>query len=359
MSSWNSYYSLLSCIHCGLDLTIVRPSTDLAQYDGVNGELKCSSCGRSYPLFDDIPIMFKDGDRTRLLIDPVVREQHRRAAEVKMQQAAPLTGDELRDLRECEQPEVDALGWEILFWERWKGPEKIWHILNEETIAAFLSTDEEGGGRKRFADRVMSMAKSGGGRRLLNIGAGKDFLLETFLANHWEVIEQDVVLESLIMLKQRKACFCVCCDARLLPFRDGLFSTATAFGVLHHVWPIEEPVYELLRVTSGDIHINEPNGLALTRVARAMPGPLRRKLKKCCSGDYSHSPYERSIDPREFKLAVRSCGGEVTCFAYPKSSWIQRGAKGVRRLLRAIDTTAIRIYPPFSSHFYAVIRKRQ
>jgi uncharacterized protein YbaR (Trm112 family)/SAM-dependent methyltransferase len=359
VESWQDYFSLLKCLECGKDLTLSRSPKIFAGYSMVSGELTCSGCDKAYPLLDDVPVMFRDEERTRILVDPGKQPELLKSAEDAMRQAETLTGKELAKVKREGQADVDALAWELLFWENWKGPDRNWHILNEENIEEFLSRDTDNGGRLRFLDRIVSFDGSLPRKRLLNIGAGKDFILERLLRQGFEVVEQDIVLESLLLLKKRGASFCVCCDARHLPFKDNSFDVSTSLGVLHHIWPIEEPTSELLRVTSGNIHFNEPNSHALVRAALILPGFIKQRLKRMHSGSGSHSPYEEPINPRIFRRIAKRLGARITDYCLPKSSWIGPDAKGLKKFLRTIDLFAVNIFPVLSSHFDMAIRKRE
>ena len=190
-------------------------------------------------------------------------------------------------------------------------------------IEKYLKNDNEGGGRLQFFDEGC------------------------------EVIEQDIILESLLLLKNRGASFCVCSDARSLPFANNTFDIATSFGVLHHIWPIEQTIAEWLRVTSGNVHFNEPNYFALTRAALLLPSPIKRKLKQYCLGDYSHSPYEDTINPYLFKKIAK-----VIYLSFPRSSWISSQSKGIKKVLRMINLLLVNLFPLMSSHFDTVIKKK-
>ncbi len=226
-------------------------------------------------------------------------------------------------------------------------------------IEKYLNKDTEGGGRLKFFNKVLSFNGDISTKRLLNIGAGRDFLLEKFIGKGCEVIERDTVLESPLLLKKRGASFCVCCDARALPFENNTFDIATSFCVLHHIWPIEESVNELLRVTHGNIHFNEPNCFALTRIGLLFPGPLKHRLKRFYSGDLSRSPYEDTINPYFFKRIVSSAGGECVDLSFQMNSWIPKKSRNIKKFLRIINLILVVLVPLASTHFDAVIMKKQ
>jgi uncharacterized protein YbaR (Trm112 family) len=358
MNELQDYISILRCVNCGGDLKASDTSEHFGQYSCVNGELTCLSCATNYPLVEDIPVMFRDNNRTKLLIDSAEYEVSLKHSADKMKQASQVAGrDQLDRFKEEKNELSDALSWEILFWERWKQADEGFCEFNRNKIDKYLQNDNEGGGRLNFLSTVLSLNDSTTGKRLLNIGAGRDFLLEKFLNDKCQVIEQDIVLESLLLLRKRGACFCVCSDARFLPFQDNTFDMATSFGVLHHIWPIEQPITELLRVTSGHIYFNEPNYFALTRIALLLPGPIKRRLKQFYTGDYSRSPYEDSINPYSFKKIGKNNSADVIKLSFTKSSWISSESKGIKRLLRTMNILLVNMFPLMSSHFVAVLRK--
>ena len=356
MKKWNDYYSILRCLHCGGVLHASNISMNFKQYDLVNGELFCHSCSKSYPVFQDIPVMFRDNERTHLLIDSAAYATHLTKAKEKMQQVSQLASEELNQF-ENEKNLTDALSWEIFFSERWK--QKGYMEYSREEIEEYLQKDSESGGKLLFFNKILANSKNTSDKLLLNVGAGRDFLLEKLIEKGFKVIEQDIVLESLLSLKKRKANFCVCCDARTLPFEDNTFDVLTCFGVLHHIWPIEEPVAEVLRVTSGNIHFNESNSFALTTMAKSLPMPikLKRKLRQWYKSGTSPSPYEHSINPFLFKKIIKNKGAEIIDFSFPKATWIPENSKGLKRIIRTINLMLVNIFPLFSNCFEAVVKK--
>ncbi len=360
MTAWNDFFPILRCPNCGSDsLVRTSPSECFAQCRHVNGVLRCLTCERQYPLFENIPVMFKDDDRIRLLVDPDEYQVRLKQTQNKMQQASRVSGDHLQRFRVKEDEMLDALAWEILFWEIWKETDHGFIHCDRKKIEKILFEDDAGGGRIGFFNKVLSSCGGDYSNKfLLNIGAGRDFLLERFIEAGFRVIEQDIVLESLLLLKERGASFCVCSDARVLPFKDNVFHIATSFEVLHHIWPIEQPILELMRVTSGYVHLDEPNVFALTRAALLLPNPIKYRLKRFYSGDYSHSPYETCINPYAFYEIVRRHHFQLMDLSFTRSSWIPKNSRGMKKLLRRINLVLAKIFPLLSSHFRGVIKKQ-
>ncbi len=358
MSNWETYFSLLRCVDCSGQL---QREGDF-QSPSSQTTLICQSCNRQYPGPKGLPVIFDDTRRCEILTNPEKYQQHLADLESRANAAAGMTADQLGQFKQQGQDD-DAMGWEMLFWERWKNQDDGFLQFDPERIEIFLRKDIEGGGRAEFFDEVQSQCKNlaGKGKKLLNIGAGRDFLLERFIAAGYEVVEQDTVLESLELLKTRGADFCVCSDARKLPFADNSFDIVTSFAVLHHIWPIDQPISEMLRVLKpgGLAFFNEPNAYALTRAALFLPKFLKRRLKKIYSGDDTPSPYEQSINPQSFRQIVRNGGGEVRELKFKRTSWISPEATGLKKFLRAINLAVVQLLPMVSSHFSAVVRKKQ
>jgi SAM-dependent methyltransferase len=274
-----------------------------------------------------------------------------------MREASRFSGDMLDSFKKGGEA-ADALSWEMLFWERWKRSDHGFVRFDADKIEQFLRDDERGRGRLHSFKRVLAFSGDVSGKRLLNIGAGRDFLLERFSGAGCAVVEQDIVLESLLLLKKRGAAFCVCCDARWLPFEDDAFDVVTSFSVLHHVLPAERSVEELLRVANANVYINEPNHFAFTRLAFFLPAFLKRRLKKMYTGDRSHSPYEAPINPYRLRNAVKKAGGSVIAFSYEGDSWIPRKSRLTMKILRIINLIVVRLFPVASAHFDCVIEKK-
>ena len=356
MNTENKFRSRLKCLACDGDLGLTHAVTEYSEYPSVNAELKCLSCHRVYPLVEDVPVMFEDSNRIKLLIDSMRYRDSLQQAKEEMKKASRLAGGELEQFSRGKDLTV-ALSWEILFWEKWKDEDNGFLKGDLTKIDEYLEHDKEGGGRLAFFDKVKSLAGGISNKSLLNIGAGRDYLLERFLNADCRVVEQDIVLEPLVHLKQRGADFCVCCDARRLPFKDNTFDLATSFSVLHHIWPIETPVAELLRVTMGYVHFNEPNFYAFTRLGLLLPGPIKHWLKKLYSGEGSHSPFEKSIDPYSLSKIITHKNGECVDLTFQKDSWIGKNDH-LKKVLWAINMIVVQTLPLFSAHFDMVIRQK-
>jgi uncharacterized protein YbaR (Trm112 family)/SAM-dependent methyltransferase len=356
MSTWSEFYSYLICINCGNTLSYNNNSVNYNEH--VEGELVCVSCSKRYPVYQGIPVMFCDNERAKLLLDETYYSARVSESKRKMKDYSQFMGSELKQFRNHEDL-LDSIGWEIAFWERWKDMDTSLLEFDRDVFRKYLLGDDEGGGRLEFFNKVLKYSNYDlSNRHLLNVGAGRDVLLEMFLERDCQVIELDIVLESLCLLKRRGATFCVCCDGRSIPFRSDFFDITTSFGSLHHMWPIEKAVGEILRITKGNVHLNEPNYYALTRIGLLLPSPMAKKLKNYYSGDYSHSPYEEVINPFVLKGIVKYLGGVIKEFSFPISSWIPGNSRGIKLFLRRMNIGLTRALPFTSSHFDCVISKQ-
>ena len=347
--------SSLHCVVCGSPVT---PDNSLWTAPGLRTEwpsLMCAGCGRRYPVCSGVPVMFVEEASVRRVVDAERVSSTVNELSSRMAEASELAGDDLNALRQGD-PHEDSLTWEFYFWEHWKQQDEGVVCFDLDKIDRFLEQDREGGGRLAFLERVEKYAGGIDGKIMLNVGAGRDLLLERVLQRGCAVVEVDVVLEPLVRLRERGAHLCVCCDARRLPFSSGAFDCCTSFGSLHHIWPIEGALSEMMRTTNGHVHLNEPNSLALTRLALHLPPALRSRLKRWYSEGHSRSPYEAPIHPKAVRRAVRESGGRVVSLTFPRSSWVSESAAGLRKLVRYVNMAAVAMLPVTSSHFDAVIR---
>jgi len=325
-------------------------------YSNFDTELVCLSCGQSYPVSNGIPVMFNDKKRTEVLTSSACYEKQLQLAKEKKENAESLNQVEFSQLTEKEKL-FDALMGEILIWEKWKSLSNGTPVYDKEEIERYLENGRQGGGKQKFLDRIKKDNMPIEGKRILDIGSGWFVLLEYLINEGCEVVAQDVLPESLLLLKKRGASFCICCDARVLPFEENAFDIASCFEVIHHIWPIGQPIRELLRVTSSNIHIDEPNSYAVTRAARLLPKPILKKITQIFADADSHSPHEKSINPYEFKKIVKNNSGKIKQFRFTKTSWISGDKNRVMKMISAMISLIIHILPLVSSHFYSVIKK--
>jgi uncharacterized protein YbaR (Trm112 family)/SAM-dependent methyltransferase len=267
--------------------------------------LFCAECGMSYPIVEGIPILFPDEERIQFVTDKAFQAKtvaksrlspYARSRETALQRLSPKA---LRLLQ---------IAYEQRFFEYWLECAN-WFLdgqqgqqLRKEEMCTHLR-----GRHKEFFDHVIANEESVKAKVILNVGAGRDPILELFSERGAYVIEQDILLDSLRYLKKRGA-LGVCSDLRCLPMRSGSAHIITSFGVIHHVQPISAPLREMARLlrSSGTLYAHEPNALFSSRsVEKFVPLWVYRRPYRsliAASGpdpfDVGHSPFETAIYPR-------------------------------------------------------------
>jgi SAM-dependent methyltransferase/uncharacterized protein YbaR (Trm112 family) len=305
--------ALLLCPSCRCPrLAVEEPSFYRTTNAAVEAELVCASCGRRYPVIADVPVLFSDPERITFALDRAAKERSVGAvADLNRQYLSSSSGKRLRLAGERDEGQ---LAWEYFYWSRWAGERsgEVGFLEGDrDRINRFLKDPELGAGRLHF---LMEVERAEGGLRqklLLNVGCGRDLLLEHMLDRGCRVVEQDIVLDSLLAVKKRGAPFCVCGDLAELPIADNVVDVLTSFGVLHHVWPIRRPLAHVLRVLApgGGAHFAEPNAFALATVVKSfLPGPLFKVLERLQREQVSPSPFERCINPYVLSSLFREMG---------------------------------------------------
>ena len=335
--------SFLACPLCGKDLQLTSSEKGLS----------CSVCKTKYPVIEGIPILFSDENRREFTVNKEVQDSIIQDVK-KLNELKPLYRERLKNKITTE--EIESLAWEKFFWRNWEENEDYGTIqFDKKRINNFLARDVEGGGRMRFFDAVRTNESPITGKILLNVGCGRDFLFEKFQESGAIVIEQDIVLDSLIKLKRRGA-LGICCDLRKLPIKERVVDIVTSFGVIHHVHPIEEPLSEISRVlkTKGSFYVNEPNKLAFGTLAKDLtPSFLRRMAEKSVKwGRMIPSPYEESINPKQFVSILKKEG-----FSTIKLGFIPKVQDYIPKPFQFPLSLLLRIFPIFSSHFEVYGRK--
>lgn len=321
-------------------------------------ELLCPVCRTRYPIISGIPVLFPDEPRRNFTIDKGLQWQLIEKIASLEQEIRYENRDKHRAVFSSE--EVESLAWEYFFWWNWVSNEDYGTIkFCREEIKRYLEEDREGGGRKRFFEMVKDREISLNKKLILNVGAGRDFLLEEFLEAGALVIEQDIILDALLALQQRGAPG-ICSDLRSLPIKPGSIDIVTSFGTLHHVWPIETPIRETVRIIrpGGALYLNEPNGWAVPVLARSLldriPSKLRRMIVAgvMLSG-HSPAPHEKSISRRQMLRALRANGD----FPDVGTMFLHSNSFGMQPALRLLDALVAKMVPPLSSHIFVYARK--
>ena len=324
----------------------------------VEQALMCRHCRREYPMIGGVPIMFPDYERCNFTVNK--RQQEEYLAKVNETNQKCIFEDR-ENYRNLKNEALDSMTWEYFFWENWErsGKEMGFIEFARTKIDEVLKNDKDRGGHLRFFELVEKDQKDLNAKVVLNIGCGRDFLFELFRDKGAVVIEQDIVLDSVLALAKRGA-IGICCDIRDLPIKNSSLDIVTSFGVYHHVWPIETPLSETYRVikNGGAIYLNEPSVFAMSHIAKnIIPKFLIRSVKKMIAKERlietSPSPYEKSINPfwlRSFFMQKYKLNNLEISLPRGINGNIPQSMKGFANLL-------LNIAPFFSSHFETVIKK--
>jgi len=99
------------------------------------------------------------------------------------------------------------------------------------------------------------------GKLGLELGCGSEGLFEFFQGEGSTLIECDLIVEALRVLRENGAENLVVGDANRLPFREEALDFIFCIGLIHHLDPVEPTLEEMVRVLKqgGSIYIFEPN----------------------------------------------------------------------------------------------------
>jgi SAM-dependent methyltransferase len=158
-----------------------------------------------------------------------------------------------------------------------------------------------------------------GNKIVLNLGPGADADLINCLENEGaEVMNCDLIRDSLQYLSDNGKELLTTGDIRSLPFQPRTFDIVLAVDVLHHVHPLSVPLKEIYRVLrkEGVVCINELNRFnlltlgikILPRFVRKLQRKLLRRVLKTDFRPSLSSPYERILSRNEVTKALEEIG---------------------------------------------------
>lgn len=282
-----SLLEILKCPRCS-DGTLRLEQAKETDGEIMSGLLGCDECGDRYPIEDGIPCLLPKDLRE---ITPEVQEkwmQKYKEMEDSLRDADADTFrqsfKEFADGQEMDERELAFL-WEYRLYREYE--EHLGRNAPEKKMGFTLTLSSEILAKRN--DRLLGLVKQKEGelrgKRALNNGSGYDTDLPDRLDREGvEAVHFDLVKESLLSLRRSDGKrHLVCGDARILPFRDGVFDFSLCIGIIHHIHPIDEPLSQASRVLApgGGIYVVEsnPNSL-LTLPRRLLPDFLRRLLRK-------------------------------------------------------------------------------
>jgi len=225
---------LLACPECeSADLALLPEHT-----------LACSSCAARYPIINGIPHMLPAH------LAATLQQKNDYLARLM---AATSRGN---DLSNPGNPELDRFMWEHHLYNWGK------QVIYSDSKAAEIFEHYAEKGARRLCRFLQERAGGVHGKRLLYVGCGNDRLVSLPLEQAGAfMVNLDVVSDPLEDLRAAGAQYCVCGDARQLPFRAEAFDMAFSKGSLHHSRPIAEPLRAMARVVKrgGHIVVAEPS----------------------------------------------------------------------------------------------------
>ncbi|MBN1919381.1 MAG: methyltransferase domain-containing protein [Verrucomicrobia bacterium] len=358
METQAEFLSLLVCPSCRRRALDSQAPTRFHKLNAaVRDELLCTSCRSVFPIVDGIPVLFSDSRRIAFAVDEASKAKAvSDVADLNRQYVASHGAQRLRLSTDSEGGRV---AWEYFFWNAWREHGDETGVLSgdRERLERHLRATGAVGGRLRFLEDVVRYEGSLDGKLLLNVGCGPDALLERVLDKGCRVIEQDIVLDSLAVLKRRGAAFCLCCDLAELPIAARSVDLATSSGVIHHVWPIARPLAHVMRVLKpgGGAYFVEPNAFALTTMVKMLvPQGVARLLRSMQRETKSPSPFERSINPFVMAGLLEKCGArkEDIHRSFRRDTW---GTPP--RAIKFVLDGAVRLFPVLSAHCFTAVRK--
>lgn len=289
-----------------------------------SGWLFCSGCGRHFPIEEGIPCLLPDslmGAR----IEPWDGSWFKRRREVDRQ----VLDDDRRTYREAFSRLAQQEGIEHdkdrFLWERMLYEEVplLRESIREEVRSRWVVTRE--GLASRNARILQALHRIEGeltGKLLLNVGPGTDGdLIDRLQEGGAEVVNCDIVIDSLKEIRKEGDREGVCGDLLALLFDSGAFDMVLCVQVIHHAHPVQGAFSSMVRVLKQggkavvvELNPKSPAALPGRLLPSALKRPLRRLVRQQVLGSkerfFKGSPYEELLPSKEIRKAFSETGFE-------------------------------------------------
>jgi|GEM_PF-875342 len=290
-----------------------------------SGKILCEGCRQTYPVTGGIPCMLptvllkmqSDADTEEWIqkkkkIEENIVDENLEKFKFVYKEAARENG-----LSE----ETDRFIWEKIMH---RDNQSLRKSLGTEKASKWVITRDNISKRN---ERIFSSIRkfegsedSFAGSLALNVGPGiDDDLIDRLNSSGAEVINCDIIPDTLIELKSQDKGEGISSDLKCLPFAEGMFDMVFCFLVLHHIDPVEQALSEVMRVLKpgGKVFILEMNPYTLVKLpGKVLPvsfkRTIRKAMRKYLAGSeqriFKSTPYEK-IYPGKFIISLMSSEG--------------------------------------------------
>jgi ubiquinone/menaquinone biosynthesis C-methylase UbiE/uncharacterized protein YbaR (Trm112 family) len=271
------------------------------------GEILCVNCHQNYPVCHGIPCLL---DKPQLEVQKEQIFQQWAEKEKKIERGV-LDEDRITyketyvsAAKEEINEDVERVLWEKLLYLH---NQELKNILGNKLSSKWVVSKKNIQERNDHVFKIIGKWEGNfTWKRVLNVGSGvDDNVMKRLAAKGIEVINCDVILESLLELQTHNKGGLVCSNLKSLPFDEGTFDAVFCFHVIHHVEPIEQALSEAIRVLKpdGKVFIIELNYYHLSSLlGKMLPNKLKKYIRKEVRNRinlekrlFRPSPYERVV----------------------------------------------------------------